>query len=171
MQGYLRQKGIGVFWLQEGRGCLSTYRRGSREFFGCRQDKGVSLPTAAEGWSFLVAGGAKVSFYLPPKEQGVFWLRVGQRCLSTYHRGGWSFLVARGARVSSFLPPRGRSRKTPTPQAGWAVVGYCGRIIGVQRILYARIWMVRQIALTLSRIIRHIRIIRLAILVSVESAL
>ena len=104
---YLPMRGMGVFWLQEGRGCLSTYRRGSREFFGCRQDKGVSLPTAAEGWSFLVAGGAKVSFYLPPKEQGVFLLRVGERCLSTYHRGGWSFLVARGARVSSFLPPWG----------------------------------------------------------------
>ena len=181
----------GVFWLREGRGCLSTYRRGSREFFCCRQDKGVSLPTAAEGWIFLVAGGAKVSFYLPPKEQGVFLLRVGKRCLSTYHRGGWSFLVARGARVSSFLPPwggmeffgcrqsegvslpttEGQEQKNAHPQAGWAVVGYCGRIIGVQRILYARIWMVRQIALTLSRIIRHIRIIRLAILVSAESAL
>ena len=122
------------------------------EFFGCEQGEGVSLPTT-EG-------------------DGVFWLRVGRGCPPSYRRGGgWSFLVAGRARVSLCLPPRGRSRKTPTPQAGWAVVGYCGRIIGVQRILYARIWMVRQIALTLSRIIRHIRIIRLAILVSVESAL
>ncbi|MDY2943343.1 MAG: hypothetical protein SOT07_06580 [Paludibacteraceae bacterium] len=182
-------EGDGVFWLQGGRGCLSTYHRG--------------------GWSFLVAGVAKVSFYLPPRGMeffgcgrgegvslpttegmGVFWLREGQGCLSTYHRGGWSFLVAGGARVSLYLPPRGmeffgcrqgegvslpttegQEQKNAHPQAGWAVVGYCGRIIGVQRILYARIWMVRQIALTLSRIIRHIRIIRLAILVSAESAL
>ena len=120
-------EGMGVFWLREGRGCLSTYRRGSREFFGCRQDKGVSLPTAAEGWSFLVAGGAKVSFYLPPQRDGVFWLQEGQRCPSTYRRrsreffgcawgkgvslptteGAGSFLVARGAKVSLYLPPRG----------------------------------------------------------------
>ena len=36
----------GVFWLQAGRGCLSTYHRG--------------------GWSFLVARGARVSSFLPP---------------------------------------------------------------------------------------------------------
>ena len=108
------------------------------EFFGCEQGEGVSLPTT-EG-------------------DGVFWLREGQRCLSTYPRGGWSFLVAGGARVSLYLPPRGweffgckqgegvslptaagaGSRKTPTPQAGWAVVGDCGRIIGAKRILYER---------------------------------
>ncbi len=36
-------------------------------------------------------------------------------------------------------PPLGAgSSKTPTPQAGWAVVGDCGSIIGAQRILYAR---------------------------------
>lgn len=32
----------------------------------------------------------------------------------------------------------GWSSKTPTPRAGWAVVGDCGSIIGAQRILYAR---------------------------------
>ena len=134
------------FGCRQGKGVLLPTAAGGWEFFGCRQDKGVSLPTAAEGWIFLVAGGAKVSFYLPPKEQGVFLLRVGKRCLSTYHRGGWSFLVARGARVSSFLPPwggwsflvagrarvslclppRGRSRKTPTRRRDgrwWAIAG------------------------------------------------
>ena len=65
----------GVFWLRAGRGCLSTYHRG--------------------GWSFLVAGGAKVSLYLPPQGMGVFWLREGQRCLSTYRRWGWEFFGCR----------------------------------------------------------------------------
>ncbi|MDY2942350.1 MAG: hypothetical protein SOT07_01450, partial [Paludibacteraceae bacterium] len=58
--------GMGVFWLQAGRGCLSTNRRGSREFFGCKQGEGVSLSTT-EG-------------------DGVFWLREGRGCLSTYRR-------------------------------------------------------------------------------------
>ena len=56
----------GVFWLREGQRCLSTYRRWGWEFFGCRQGKGVSLPTT-EG-------------------MGVFWLREGRGCLSTYRR-------------------------------------------------------------------------------------
>ena len=43
------------------------------EFFGCEQGKGVLLPTDEGDGSFLVAGGAKVSLYLPPREQGVFW--------------------------------------------------------------------------------------------------
>lgn len=80
------------FWRPFGAGFVAEYAR----LFAPKGDR-----------SFWVAGRAKVSFYLPPKEQGVFWLRMGQRCLSTYHRGGWSFLVARGARVSSFLPPWG----------------------------------------------------------------
>ena len=76
------------------------------EFFGCKQGEGVSLPTDEGDGSFLVAGGAKVSLYLPPWEQGVFWLQEGRGCLSIYHRGGWSFLVAGGARVSLYLPPQ-----------------------------------------------------------------
>ena len=111
-----------------------------------------------KGWSFLVAGRARVSLYLPPRGMGVFWLGGGRGCLSTSPRGGGSFWVAGGARVSLYLPPRGMeffgcrrgegvslptaagagSRKTPTPQAGWAVVGDCGRIIGAKRILYER---------------------------------
>ena len=126
----------------------------------------------------MVAGRAKVSFYLPPREQGVFWLQAGRGCLSTYHRGAGSFLVAGRAKVSIYLPPPGdgsflvagrarvslylpprgweflgcrrgegvslptaagaRSRKTPTPREGWAVMGDCGRIIGAKRILYER---------------------------------
>ena len=151
MQGYLRQKGIGVFGLQAGQRCPSTYRRRSREFFGCAWGKGVSLPTT-EG-------------------DGVFWLRVGRGCPPSYRRGGMEFFGCRQSEGVSLPTTEGQEQKNAHPQAGWAVVGYCGRIIGVQRILYARIWMVRQIALTLSRIIRHIRIIRLAILVSAESAL
>ena len=92
-------EGDGAFWLQEGRGCLSTYRRG--------------------GWSFLVAGGARVSLYLPPRGMEFFGCRRGE---------GVSLPTAAGA----------GSRKTPTPQAGWAVVGDCGRIIGAKRILYGR---------------------------------
>ena len=107
MSLYLPPWEQGVFWLQAGQRCLSTYRRRGMEFFGCRRGKGVLLPTAEGAGSFLVAHGAKVSLYLPPKEQGVFWLQAERGCLSTYHRGGWSFLVARGARVSSFLPPWG----------------------------------------------------------------
>ena len=95
----------GVFWLREGQRCLSTYRRWGWEFFGCRQGKGVLLPTAVGdgvfwlqagrgclstyrrgGWSFLVAGGARVSLYLPPQRDGVFWLQEGRGCLSTYRR-------------------------------------------------------------------------------------
>ena len=90
-----------------------------------------------KGWSFLVAGGAKVSLYLPPRGMGVFWLRVGQRCLSTYRRGSREFFgCRRGEGVSLPTAAGAGSRKTPTPQAGWAVVGYCGRIIGAKRILY-----------------------------------
>ena len=40
------------------------------EFFGCEQGKGVLLPTDEGDGSFLVAGGARVSLYLPPQEQG-----------------------------------------------------------------------------------------------------
>ena len=46
-----------------------------------------------------------------------------------------------GGRMSLHLPPQGQGigiRKTPTPQAGWAVVGDCERIIGAKRILYER---------------------------------
>ena len=67
---YLPPWGMGVFGLQAGQRCLSTYHRGGWEFFGCGRGEGVSLPTAAEGLSFLVAGGARVSLYLPPQEQG-----------------------------------------------------------------------------------------------------
>ena len=42
-------EGDGVFWLQAGRGCLSTYHRG--------------------GWSDLVAGGARESLNQPPRAQ------------------------------------------------------------------------------------------------------
>ena len=109
----------GVFWLQAGRGCLSTYRRW--------------------GWSFLVAGGARVSLYLPPRGMGVFWLQAGRGCLSTYRRRGMEFFgCRRGEGVSLPTAAGAGSRKTPTPQAGWAVVGDCGRIIGAKRILYER---------------------------------
>ena len=95
----------GVFWLQAGRGCLSTYRRWGWSFlvaggakvslylppweqgvFGCKQGEGVSLPTTEGAGSFLVASRAKVSLYLPPWEQEVFWLQEGRGCLSTYRR-------------------------------------------------------------------------------------
>ena len=81
-------EGMGVFWLQEGRGCLSTYRRRGMEFFGCRRGKGVLLPTAEGAGSFLVARGARVSSFLPPwGGDGVFWLQAERGCLSAYHRG------------------------------------------------------------------------------------
>ena len=79
-------EGDGVFWLQAGRGCLSTYRRGSREFLSCRQGKGCPSTYHRGDGSFWVAGRAKVSLYLPPREQGVFWLQEGRGCLSTYRR-------------------------------------------------------------------------------------
>ena len=107
----------GVFWLRAGRGCLSTYPRGGWEFFGCRQGEGVSLPTTEGDGSFLVASRARVSLYLPPRGMEFFGCRRGE---------GVSLPTAAGA----------GSRKTPTPQAGWAVVGDCGRIIGAKRILY-----------------------------------
>ena len=69
--------------------------------------------------SFLVAGGARVSLNLPPWGMEFFGCRRGE---------GVSLPTAAGA----------GSRKTPTPQAGWAVVGDCGRIIGAKRILYER---------------------------------
>ena len=150
------------FWQPFGAGFIAEYARlfapkGDRSFLVAGRAK-VSLYLSPRGWDFFGCRRGK-GVLLPTTEgMGVFWLREGRGCLSTYHRGGWSFLVARGARVSSFLPPwggwsflvagrarvslclppRGRSRKTPTPQAGWAVVGYCGRIIGAKRILYER---------------------------------
>ena len=69
--------------------------------------------------SFWVAGRAKVSLYLSPRGMEFFGCRRGE---------GVSLPTAAGA----------GSRKTPTPQAGWAVVGDCGRIIGAKRILYER---------------------------------
>ena len=72
-----------------------------------------------KGWSFLVARGAKVSLYLPPRGMEFFGCRRGE---------GVSLPTTEGA----------GSRTTPTPQAGWAVVGDCGRIIGAKRILYER---------------------------------
>ena len=128
----------GVFWLRAGQRCPSTYRRWGWsflvagrarvslylpprgwEFFGCGRGKGVSLPTAEGAGSFLVAGRARVSLYLPPRGMEFFGCRRGE---------GVSLPTAAGA----------GSRKTPTPQAGWAVVGDCGRIIGAKRILYER---------------------------------
>ena len=196
MQGNLRKKGMaffgckqgkgislpiaegqGVFWLQGGQRCLSTYRRGSREFLSCRQGKGcpstyhrgdgsflvagrakVSLYLPPRGREFLVAGRARVSLYLPPRcreffgcrqGKGVYLLTAaggweffgcgrGEGVLLPTAVGGWIFLVANRAKVSFYLPPRDRSRKTPTPREGWAVMGDCGRIIGAKRILYER---------------------------------
>ena len=155
---YLPMRGMEVFLLREGQRCLSTYRRGGMEFFGCGRGKGVSLPTAEGAGSFLVAGRARVSLYLPPRcreffgcrqGKGVYLLTAaggweffgcgrGEGVLLPTAVGGWIFLVANRAKVSFYLPPRDRSRKTPTPQAGWAVVGDCGRIIGAKRILYER---------------------------------
>ena len=128
----------GVFWLQAGQRCLSTYRRGGweffgcgrgervslpttrgMEFFGCGRGKGVSLPTAVGAGSFLGASRARGSLYRPPRGMEFFGCRRGE---------GVSLPTAAGA----------GSRKTPTPQAGWAVVGDCGRIIGAKRILYER---------------------------------
>ena len=119
----------------------------------------------------MVARGAKVSLYLPPRGMEFFGCAWGEGVLLPTAVGGMEFFGCRQSEGVSLPTTEGQEQKNAHPQAGWAVVGYCGRIIGVQRILYARIWMVRQIALTLSRIIRHIRIIRLAILVSAESAL
>ena len=48
------------------------------------------------------------------------------------------FGCRRGEGVSLPTAAGAGSRKTPTPQAGWAVVGDCGRIIGAKRILYER---------------------------------
>ena len=146
----------GVFELQAGQRVSFHLPPRGWEFFGCRQGKGVSLPTAEGQGVFGCRQGEGVS--LPTTEvQGVFWLQAGQRCLSTYRRrgmgvfwlrergegvllptavGGWIFLVANRAKVSFYLPPRDRSRKTPTPREGWAVMGDCGRIIGAKRILY-----------------------------------
>ena len=106
----------GVFWLREGQRCLSTYRRWGWEFFGCRQGKGVLLPTAVgDGVFWLQAGRGCLSTYrrgsreffgckqgegvsLPTAEgDGVFWLQAGRGCLSTYRRGGWRFLVESGS--------------------------------------------------------------------------
>ena len=64
------KRGREFFGCKQGKGVYLLTAAGGWEFFGCRQGKGVSLPTAAEGWSFLVAGGARVSLYLPPQEQG-----------------------------------------------------------------------------------------------------
>ena len=136
----------GVFWLREGQRCLSTYRRWGWEFFGCRQGKGVLLPTAVgDGVFWLQAGRGCLSTYrrggmeffgcrrgegvsLPTTEgDGVFWLRMGQRCLSTYHRGGWSFWVAGRTRVSLNLPPweQGAEHRPPRRRDGrwWAIAG------------------------------------------------
>ena len=116
MQGNVRKKGWS--FLVAGGAKVSLYLppRGW-EFFGCRQGEGVSLPITEGIGSFWVASRARVFLYLLPRGMGVFWLRVGKRSPSAYRR-------------------RGRSRKTPTPQAGWAVVGDCGPIIGSKRILY-----------------------------------
>ena len=67
----------------------------------------------------MVAHGAKVSLYLPPR---------GMEFLGCRQDEGVSQPTAVGA----------GSRTPPTPQAGWAVVGDCGRIIGAKRILYER---------------------------------
>ena len=48
------------------------------EFFGCEQGKGVLLPTDEGDGSFLVARGAKVSFYLPPMGMEFFGCRQGE---------------------------------------------------------------------------------------------
>ena len=74
--------------------------------------------SAAGGGSFLVAGGAN--------RVPIFAAR------------GWEFFGAGGANRVPIFAARAGSSKTPTPQAGWAVVGDCGSIIGAQRILYAR---------------------------------
>ena len=60
-----------------------------------------------------------VSLYLPPRGMEFFGCRQGE---------GVSLPTTEGA----------GSRKPPTPQAGWAVVGDCGRIIGAKRKLYER---------------------------------
>ena len=78
-----------------------------------------ALPTSSGDGSFLVAGRARGSLYLPPR--------------------GWEFFGCKqGEGVSLPTTEGAGSRTTPTPQAGWAVVGDCGRIIGVKRILYER---------------------------------
>ena len=93
--------------------------RSGMEFFGCRRGEGVSLPTTEGDGSFLVAGRARVSLYLPLWGMEFFGCRRGE---------GVSLPTAAGA----------GSRKTPTPQAGWALVGDYERIIGAKRILYER---------------------------------
>ena len=108
------------------------------EFFGCGRDKGVSLPTAAGDGSFLVAGRAKVSFYLPPWGMEFFGCGRGEGVSLPTTEGMEFFGCRRGEGVSLPTAAGAGSRKTPTPQAGWAVVGDCGRIIGAKRILYER---------------------------------
>ena len=112
------------FWRPFGAGsysgiCRAICAKRGREFFGCKQGKGVYLLTAAGGWEFFGCGR-------------------GEGVLLPTAVGGWIFLVANRAKVSFYLPPRDRSRKTPTPREGWAVMGDCGRIIGAKRILYER---------------------------------
>ena len=89
----------GVFWLRAGQRCPSTYRRRSREFFGCAWGKGVSLPTT-EG-------------------DGVFWLRVGRGCPPSYRRGGgMEFFGCRQSEGVSLPTTEGQEQKNAHPAGG-----------------------------------------------------
>ena len=81
------KRGREFFGCKQGKGVYLLTAAGGWEFFGCRRGKGVLLPTAEGAGSFLVARGARVSSFLPPWGDGVFWLQAERGCLSAYHRG------------------------------------------------------------------------------------
>ena len=77
MSLYLPPWGMGVFWLQAGRGRLSTYHRGDGVFW-LQEGRGCLSTYHRGGWSFLIAGRAKVSLYLPPRGREFFGCRQGE---------------------------------------------------------------------------------------------
>ena len=72
------------------------------------------------------------------REAGICFVAGGANRVPIFAARGWEFFGAGGANRVPIFAARAGSSKTPTPQAGWAVVGDCGSIIGAQRILYAR---------------------------------
>ena len=81
------KRGREFFGCKQGKGVYLLTAAGGWEFFGCRQGKGVLLPTAAGGWEFFGCGrGEGVS--LPTAV------------------GAGSFFVAGRTKVSLYLPPQ-----------------------------------------------------------------